>query len=161
MSDQTTTLMVIGYGNPGRLDDGLGPRFIERLEELSLPGVALDSDYQLTIEDSSTIAEYDRVLFVDASVSAPDPFEIVELEASDAMSFTSHSVAPSQVLGMARDLFHSKVRAFALGIRGHEYNEFGERLSEQAQANLDAAVDYFLSKEKSGWDFDTDCEKIG
>jgi hydrogenase maturation protease len=156
MLNQPTTLMVIGYGNPGRLDDGLGPRFIERLEEISLPGVTLDSDYQLTIEDSPEVAKHDLVLFVDASVDAPDPFEITELEPTDAMSFTSHSVSPNQVLGMARDLFDSKVRAFTLAIRGHEYNEFGESLSDQAQKNLDAAVEYFLSKKETGWNFEAD-----
>ncbi len=158
MPTKPTTLMVIGYGNPGRLDDGLGPRFIERLEELSLPDITLDSDYQLTIEDSAKVAENDLVLFVDASVNAPDPFEIKELQPSDPMSFTSHSVAPSQVLGMARDLFKSNVRAFVLGIRGHHFNEYEERLSIQAQENLDAAVEYFLSKQETNWDFATDCK---
>ena len=158
MVTDSTTLIVLGYGNPGRLDDGLGPKFIECLEELSLPGVFLDSDYQLTIEDSAKVAERDVVLFVDASLTAPDPFEIKKLQPSDPMSFTSHSVAPSQVLGMARDLFHSDVKAFVLGIRGHCFNEYAERLSTRAQENVAAAVDYFLSKKDTGWDFESDCD---
>ena len=31
--------LVIGYGNPGRLDDGLGPALAEAVEKLDLPGL--------------------------------------------------------------------------------------------------------------------------
>jgi DNA-binding response OmpR family regulator len=44
-------VLVIGYGNPGRLDDGLGPALAETLQRLDLPGVTVDADYQLTAED--------------------------------------------------------------------------------------------------------------
>ena len=33
-------LLVIGYGNPGRLDDGLGPAFAAQVERLQLPDVS-------------------------------------------------------------------------------------------------------------------------
>ena len=32
--------------------------------------------------------------------------------------------------------------AYVLGIRGYAFNEFGERLSEQAANNLDAAIQF-------------------
>ena len=46
-------VLVIGYGNPGRQDDGLGAAVIERLEALGLEGVTVDADYQLNIEDAA------------------------------------------------------------------------------------------------------------
>ena len=42
--------LVIGYGNPGRRDDGLGPSFADILAAEGIPGVDVDSDYQLTVE---------------------------------------------------------------------------------------------------------------
>ena len=46
-------VLVIGFGNPGRMDDGLGPAMIERLEKLAITGVDLslltgkDIDYAI------------------------------------------------------------------------------------------------------------------
>ena len=49
-------VLVIGYGNPGRMDDGLGPATIDELEKLAIDGVDLDADYQLTVEDAAAVA---------------------------------------------------------------------------------------------------------
>ena len=49
MSEPTRRILVIGYGNPGRRDDGLGPALAARLEALALPGVTVESDFQLAI----------------------------------------------------------------------------------------------------------------
>ncbi|VGO14536.1 hypothetical protein PDESU_03099 [Pontiella desulfatans] len=62
--------LVIGYGNPGRLDDGLGPAFAERIQGLGLSGVTVESNYQLNIEDAELVSRYDTVVFADASVDA-------------------------------------------------------------------------------------------
>ncbi len=142
MTDVQTKVLVIGYGNPGRLDDGLGPALAEALDALALPGVTVDSDYQLTVEHAPLIAEHDVVIFADASVDAPDPFRFERLEAKHDESFSTHSVSPAMVLHMAHTLFGGQTRGYVLAIRGHEYNEFGERLSPQAQANLAAAIEF-------------------
>ncbi|MCF7848453.1 MAG: hydrogenase maturation protease [Kiritimatiellales bacterium] len=138
------SILVIGYGNPGRLDDGLGPAFAEKVQALELPGVAVDSDYQLNIEDADAVAKHGIVVFADASVDAVEPFDFQPLEPKHAgVSFSSHSIAADALLGLAIDLFHCTPQAYMMAIRGYEYNEFGERLSEQAESNLDAAVEYF------------------
>ena len=61
--DSESKTLFIGYGNPGRLDDGLGPAMAEAVEKLNLPGVVTDSDYQLTVEDAAEVAKYDLVIF--------------------------------------------------------------------------------------------------
>jgi len=135
------TTLVIGWGNPGRMDDGLGPAFIAAVSETPLPDVVLDSDYQLTMEDAAEVARYDRVLFVDADRRGPAPFSLRKLEPStDAASFSTHSVAPGAVLALARDLFDARPEAWILGIRGYEFDRFGEGLSPRAGANLARAV---------------------
>lgn len=134
------TVFVLGYGNPGRLDDGLGPALAERIAALAVPGVETDANYQLSVEDAAQVAEHDVVVFADASVSGAEPFSYAELEAEDGTSFTSHHVDPRQVLYLAQTLFKAETRGFLLGIRGYEFNEFEERLSSRARENLDAAA---------------------
>jgi len=134
------TVFVLGYGNPGRLDDGLGPALAERIATLAIPGVEADANYQLSVEDAAQVAKHDVVVFADASVSGDEPFSYVELEAKDGSSFSSHHVDPEQVLYLAQTLFKAETRGFLLGIRGYEFNEFGERLSRRARENLDAAA---------------------
>lgn len=138
-------ILVIGYGNPGRLDDGLGPAFAERIQALGLPGVTVESNYQLNIEDAELISRFDTVVFADASVDAAPPFEFKLLEKKPAMvGFSSHSITAGSLLGVAAELFGANPEAYAMAIRGYDYDEFGEYLSSKAQSNLDAAVGHFV-----------------
>lgn len=137
-----TRVLLIGYGNPGRLDDGLGPALAERFEKLGLPGVTVDANYQLNVEDAADLAEHDVVIFADADVSGPEPFWFRRIEPKRVLSFTTHSVAPDALLGLAEQLFDARGEAFILGIRGYRFNEFGEGLSPEAQENLDAAAEF-------------------
>lgn len=135
-------VLIIGYGNPGRLDDGLGPRFAEKMEKLQLKGVTIDSNYQLTVEDAAAIAEHDYVVFVDADVSGQEPFHFEHVVPKSHMSFSSHSISADALMAMAADLLSSNAEAYMLGIRGYEFNEFGERISPKAEKNLDTALDF-------------------
>lgn len=144
MTSASQKVLVIGFGNPGRRDDGLGPALVRELEALALPGVTLDADYQLTVEDGAAAAEADAVVFVDAACDGPAPFRFIPLEPGDALSFSTHSVRPAGVLAIARDLFGKTPAAYVLGIRGYEFNEFGEGLSTTAQENLAAAAAFFV-----------------
>jgi len=141
-------ILVMGFGNPGRLDDGLGPTLAARLEALGLPGVTVDSDYQLTVEDAAQVAAHDVAIFVDAHVSCPPPFVFERLQPRPGASFSSHSVRPDAVLGLAHTLFGGTTEGYVLGIRGHAFNEFGEYLSPEARANLDAACVFLVASLK-------------
>jgi hydrogenase maturation protease len=134
-------IVVYGYGNPGRQDDGLGPAVARRIEEMGISGVATESNYQLNIEDATIIADADCVIFVDASLSGDGPFNFAEIEPAGEITFTTHSMSPQSVLALCQDLFDRKVRAYLMGIRGYEW-DFVEGLSPDAEKNLDGACDY-------------------
>jgi hydrogenase maturation protease len=137
------SVLLIGYGNPGRLDDGLGPALAAALEERAIPGLTVDSDYQLTIEDAHAVAEHEVVVFADAAISGPEPFDFRRLDtAGETPAFSSHSVEPEQVLALAQDLFSADAIGYVLGVRGYEFDGFGERLTEKATENLAAAVGF-------------------
>jgi len=145
------SVLLIGYGNPGRLDDGLGPALAKDIAGMGLPGVKVDSDYQLCVEDAAAAAQVDTVIFADADTRGPAPFWLKRLAlGSIRPSFSSHSVSPEGVLALARELFDAKTEAWLLGIRGYEFNEFGERLSEKARENLVAATEFLKEALRSG-----------
>lgn len=138
-------ILIYGYGNPGRQDDGLGPALIERLGEDGIPGVATDSNYQLQVEDALAVSESQMVIFVDAAASGEEPFTFIELEPSKEITFTSHSVSPGSVLALCHDIYRKKVKAFMLGIRGYGW-EFVEELTPEARNNLDQAYRFLRKK---------------
>ena len=136
-------LLLIGYGNPGRLDDGLGPALAAQVEKLGIPGLTVDSDYQLTVEHAADVAKCDAVIFADADVSGPEPFGFREIRPTQATpGFSSHALEPEDVLALAHTMFGARTRGFALGIRGYRFNDFGEALSDEARRNLGAAVTF-------------------
>ncbi len=140
MSDRR--ILVIGYGNPGRADDGLGPALAEGIEALRLSGVTVESDYQLVIEHAAMAAEHDIVVFADADPRADGPFYLRPLEPCAAGRFTTHGVAPGEVLHLARSCFNAFPEGYLLGMRAAVLDRFGEGLSGPAREGLDAALRY-------------------
>jgi hydrogenase maturation protease len=135
---------VIGYGNPGRRDDGLGPAFAETIGKMNFDGVTVDAGYQLGIEDAAAIADHDEVLFVDAARDGIEPFTIERVRPELSTSFTTHRVQPSFVLAVAREIFDAETKGYLLGIRGYELDELEEGLSSGARANLEAAFRFVV-----------------
>jgi hydrogenase maturation protease len=135
-------ILILAYGNPGRRDDGLGPALAAALEDLHLPGVTIDADYQLTVEDAAAVAAHEVVVFVDADCRGPKPFSFRRIGPEASVSFSSHSISPQGVLGLAQELFGGAPPGYLLGIRGYEFNEFGEGLSAPARSNLAAALEF-------------------
>jgi hydrogenase maturation protease len=135
-------VLIIGYGNPGRLDDGLGPAFAEAIQQYNINGVDTESNYQLTVEDAVDIAEHDIVIFADADVKGPEPFYFKKITPAAVVNLSSHSIKPKSLIGLVKESFNKEVEAYVLGIRGYEFNNFEEKLSEKAVANLNKAVDF-------------------
>ena len=142
MTAEGGDVLVIGYGNPGRMDDGLGPALIEALERLALDGVDLDADYQLIVEDAAAAAAHKVVVFVDAAETGPGPFFLRPVQPQGELGFSSHGCQPGQVMALAQELFKADTKGYILGIRGYEFNEFRDALSDRAKANLAAATEF-------------------
>jgi hydrogenase maturation protease len=139
-------IVVLAWGNPGRGDDGLGPAFAQRAEGLSHDtrhALAVETDFQLQPEHAVDLLDRDAVLFVDASVAAPEPFSFGPVDAARDRSFTSHAMSPAAVLAAFRDAFgEAPPAAYTLAIRGEAF-ELGTGLSAAATARLEAAVSFF------------------
>ena len=138
-------ILVVGFGNPARGDDGIGPEVIQELEKLKFDRLSVDSDYQLTVEHAADAADHDVVIFVDASVDTEAPFTYKRIEPKMAESFSSHSVSPEHVLGLADELFQAKPEGFMLAIRGYSFEMFDEALTEAAAINMKKAFSFLVS----------------
>jgi len=145
-------LLIIGYGNPGRRDDGLGPAFASALDAMEFPDVAVEAAYQLAIEDAALLADCTDALFVDACTSSRAPYEFREIRPARNISFSSHSVDPESVLAICEEHFRPAPNAWVLGIRGYDFS-LGEELTRGAKENLGLALGFaraFLGAWRTG-----------
>ncbi|MGA2975081.1 MAG: hydrogenase maturation protease [Spirochaetia bacterium] len=138
-------ILVRGYGNPGRQDDGLGVLFVERLEAWAalagVSSVSFDADYQLHAEAAYDLAQLDLTLFVDAAADQQQPFRLARVLPGKALSFSTHGMSPEEVVALASELYGAAPQVFLLTIRGYGWEPF-EELTPGAAANLDAALDF-------------------
>jgi hydrogenase maturation protease len=132
-------ILVLGYGNPGRQDDGLGPAVAGAIGRMGWRHVTAVDDYQLNIEDALDVASHDLVWFVDASKTGDEPFSVQDVRPSPTSEFTSHLLRPAALLAIARLYCHRAPPALLLAIRGYEF-EFAESLTPGGEKNLRAAL---------------------
>jgi len=148
----TNKILIFGYGNPGRQDDGLGIFFVEELEKWAklnnLTNITFDSDYQINAETAYDMSLHDRVVFVDASKHGKEPFEISDIGAADTISFSTHAMSPGSVVSLCAELYNKNPAAQLLAIRGYEW-EVNENMTGQAGKNLMEALSFF-QKDLSG-----------
>jgi hydrogenase maturation protease len=156
LTHQKPSILVYGYGNPGRQDDGAGIMLAEKLDEWieskKLEDVRTDTNYQLNLEDAATVSNYDLVIFADASHEEIDDFRMEPLVASNRVEFTMHAVAPAFILHLCKEVFHYEPKAWLLHIKGYEW-EFMAGMTEKAESNLLSALHYlqeFILQHMSG-----------
>jgi len=151
-------ILIYGYGNPGRYDDGLGIRLVEEIEDWiiknKLDYVDCDSNYQLNIEDAEIISKYDIVLFADASEEEIKNVSITRVSPSDSkIEFTMHAVSPAFVLDLCNQIYGKTPETWLIHIKGQDW-QFNEGLSEIAEKNLSIAIrktkSIIQESEKSG-----------
>jgi hydrogenase maturation protease len=143
-------ILVLGYGNPGRQDDGLGPAVAAGIDGLGWPNITAYDNYQLNIEDALEVAEHDVVWFVDAAKAGPSPYDVRDLSAASSIEFTSHVVRPEAILAIARQYYGKSPQAFLLAIRGYQF-EFVEELTAGAVDNLRVALTMLTDKIRASY----------
>lgn len=123
-------VLILGYGNPLRSDDGVGwQAAVQLFRENQSPNVEVRPCHQLTPELAETISRADAVLFIDCiRKGTPGDFRCEEIHwQAGSISFT-HDLSPTALLDLASQLFGSCPRAFLLTVSG-ECFATGESLS--------------------------------
>lgn len=138
-TDYLADLLVIGYGNTLRRDDGVGPRVSEAVEAMHLPRVWTLSLPQLAPEHGECLARVRQAIFVDASIDVSGDVHLRPLEAAASARLTAHAVSAPVLLAIARDYFDRAPRAWILTIPASDFS-FGEELSPATAAAAETAV---------------------
>ena len=132
-------LLVIGYGNTLRRDDGVGPRVAEAVAALALPGVRTLACPLLTPELAEAVSQAEGAIFVDAAVDAPREVQLRGLAPAASSQVLAHAASPATLLSLARDVFGHAPEACWLTIPVQELG-IGEGLSPLAQRGFEVAV---------------------
>lgn len=133
-------LLVIGYGNTLRSDDGAGPRVAEAVAAMNLPGVRALVCPLLTPELADPISQTRAVLFVDAAVDAPHEVRLRRLEPAESAQIMTHAADPRTLLALAREVFGHAPEAWWLTIPAVNF-DFGGGFSEPTQQGIAAALE--------------------
>jgi hydrogenase maturation protease len=121
--------LIIGYGNPLRGDDAVGPWVASQLG-----GIAA---HQLVPEMAARIASERWVIFVDARTDlAPGRVKLMAVDETDVMS---HRASPGLLIKMVHQVYGCAPRATLVGI-GAESFELGAPLSPSVQQGAQAAL---------------------
>jgi hydrogenase maturation protease len=137
--------LIIGYGNADRQDDGVAWHILNRIaqrlgqpvspspEEGFEPGGTPELLFvlQLTPELSETIAQFERVCFVDAHTgSVPGELFIQEVQSEFQNSPFTHHLTPASSLAISEHVYGQRPRAVLVSVRGYEFG-FVRSLSEK------------------------------
>ena len=138
--------VLIGIGNSGRSDDGLGWAFLDRIQQGGNFNGRIEYRYQLQVEDAALISRVPRVIFVDSHKDElPGGFQWKPCEPSRNFEFTTHVLPPGAVMFLCEDLYGKSPRADLLLIQGTSWDlQLG--LTPSAEARLENAVRFFNEK---------------
>jgi Ni,Fe-hydrogenase maturation factor len=154
--------LIIGYGNVDRQDDGAAWHVLAQLAqklgrgETGSPdkesGSLEDEFYpegeyphllsalQLTPEMAETVAEYERVCFVDAHTGAiPDEIGWEAVTAEFQKSPFTHHLTPQSCLSLVQEIYHTAPEAILVSVRGYDFG-FKRELSERTGELVTLAV---------------------
>lgn len=132
-------LLVIGYGNTLRGDDGVGVLVARALDDLKLPGLRCIACHQLAPELAQSISECGEVIFVDAAAEPISEIELRKLEPAPTGQIMAHAADPRTLLSLARDVFGHCPPASCMMIPARNM-ELGEVLSPETEAARNKAV---------------------
>ena len=147
-------VLVIGYGNSLRRDDGAGlvlaGALVDQWREHDLPAALLTA-HQLNPELAEDIAQSGAgiVVFVDAEDAQASTGALVELAQvyAEYMSPSlGHHLTPAVVILYARQLYAFRGSAWIISVPGYDFAH-GEGLSEATQT----LVDNFLAGTNAVW----------
>ncbi len=139
----TPLILVIGYGNTLRGDDGLGWQAAERLRDSRQwpTNVEIHTCHQLTMDLSEPISRASYLILIDAS-SGDSPGQIAmrplyaKASATDSLH---HHQPPEALLAYTHALFGRVPPAWLWTVTASVY-DFGEQLSAPVEAALPALI---------------------
>ncbi len=148
-------LLIIGYGNQDREDDGVAWHILRALTiklgldspesyEDEFPEFALIDfafHLQLTPEMADDIRVYEYVCFVDAHTgNIPEPVRLIKVVSEFQASPFTHHLTPQSLLSLCETLYGRKPEAALLSVLGHRFL-FSRQLSKETARVVPQAIE--------------------
>lgn len=140
------TFLIVGYGNPLRGDDGVGPQVARTVADWQIPWVKTLAVPQLMPELAVEMETVDYAIFVDAwgkSGASPPPallcLEPIVTPPCHSPPALDHAWSPTALVILTQRLYGRYPQAWLLPIPT-ERCELGETLSETAQQGVNRAL---------------------
>jgi hydrogenase maturation protease len=144
IGDAIGPILVVGYGNTLRGDDGVGPGAAEALSNRGLPGVVAIAVHQLLPELAELLSTARLALFVDAQMTNGEAkIRLRPIAPIDTAAPIGHASDPGRLLALARNIFGSCPQAWLITIPAVDLL-LGEGLSAIASAGLTEAIGIIL-----------------
>src|SRR5581483_571269 len=112
---QMARILIIGYGNPFKSDDGLGWHAAGLLrQQFSSSDIRVVQTHQLTPEMAEEASEVELALFIDARQGGQPGQLACETLSENAQPTAgySHDFSPASILNLARELYGKQPRAY-------------------------------------------------
>lgn len=147
-------ILVIGYGNPLRGDDGFGSLAASYVEERQIPGVEVIVSHQLNPEHAALLSESGHAIFLDAIASTatcattpvgspsgdqPGTLRATPVEHCDLSSSGMHHFEPGNLLALAQAIYGQAPPATLITATARSFHHGPEICTEVRQAAAKAA----------------------
>lgn len=134
-------VLVVGFGNTLRRDDGVGCLIAQEVAAWQLPDVAVREEPLLTPDLTLALVDAETAFFIDARPDRPPSDVQVEYvepltEASPAMI---HASTPQFLLGLCRAIFGRCPSSWLVSVPAADF-EIGEGLSPFADSGKKQAI---------------------
>ena len=142
-NDYDNKTLLIGIGNCGREDDGLGWTFIDSVKTGLPENYDWEYRYQLQIEDAELLSHYPTVYFIDAHNSRlQDAFTFEECHPEPGLTTFTHQMEPGNLLYLSKTIYDKCPKSHVLGITGCSF-QMKIGLTAVAKENLKEALRFF------------------
>jgi hydrogenase maturation protease len=132
--------LLIGVGNTLRGDDAVGIRVAEQARS-RFPQLDVLCTHGLSPELAETVAQYNLVLIVDASLAAESLRVSEVIPASSGAKIQAHTMTPAGLLGLASALYdHAPAKSVLIEVPV-VCCEFSESLSPSVAGQVGACLD--------------------
>lgn len=151
-------ILVIGYGNPDREDDGVAWHILQKLSvRFDTPVEMLDGGtfdqlcnpqlvfvLQLSPEMAESLAGYERVCFVDAHTGAfEEEIRVAPVRPDYQSSPFTHHLTPESCLHLTQTLYGQAPEGIVVSVRGYQFG-YSTNLSERTASLVDIALDQII-----------------
>ena len=153
-------VLIFAIGNESRGDDAIAPLLLRRLavwlEAENIAGrFELLEDFQLQVEHATDMVGRKLVLFIDAGLDTPAPYNFYRAQSNDSRTLFSHAITPEAVLSTYQQVYQqTPPPAFVLCVRGERF-ELGELPSPEAEQRMELAMcflqELMQKAEASSW----------